>query len=123
MKYTKIETQKATEFLNNNIKVGDTLYTIETHVTKSGMSRSIRVFDKNKDDITFYVARILGETIDQNNGGIKVSGCGMDMGFEIVYRLGYALYPKGFKVNGIGRNGDTSGYDNDGGYALKQRWL
>jgi hypothetical protein len=30
-------------------------------------------------------------------------------------------HSQGYK--GIGRNGDTSGWDNDGGYALKQEWL
>ena len=55
--------------------------------------------------------------------GIKIGGCGMDMGFAIVYALGRKLFPEGFKVNGRGRNGDTSGWDNDGGYALKHRWL
>ena len=47
----------------------------------------------------------------------------MDMGFALVYELSRELYPKGFKVAGVGRNGDTSGHDKDGGYALKQRWL
>lgn len=44
----------------------------------------------------------------------------MDMTFEVVYELGHYLYPKGFKLSKgqYGRNGDTSGYDKDGGYAL-----
>ena len=45
------------------------------------------------------------------------------MGFEIVYNLGRKLFHDGFKVEGRGRNGDMSGHDNDGGYALKHRWL
>ena|ERR1035437_1828097 len=50
-------------------------------------------------------------------------GCGMDMGFHLVYNLGRTLFPEGFKVEGRGRNGDASGWDKDGGYALKQRWI
>ena len=64
--------------------------------------------------------------------GVPVSGCGMDMGFQIVYCLSSALYPDGFDC--IGKdclandhfNGDrdyTPHRHNDGGYALKQRWL
>ena len=68
------------------------------------------------------------------------------MGFEVVYNLGRQLFPKGFgtvsyggicpqtkeeaerlvatgKTSFCGRNGDKSGWDNDGGYALKHRWL
>lgn len=73
----------------------------------------------------------------------------MDMGFAVVYDLGRVMFPDGFGVAGKypngsdgrpttkemaakaveigatfrGRNGDPSGWDNDGGYALKQRWL
>ncbi len=54
---------------------------------------------------------------------LVVGGCGMDMGFHIVYNLGRVLFPDGFKVEGRGRNGDTSGWDKDGGYALNHRWL
>ena len=32
-----------------------------------------------------------------------------------------AMVAKGWKFHG--RNGDPSGWDDDGGYALKQRWL
>jgi hypothetical protein len=83
--------------------------------------------------------------------GLWVSGCGMDMCFNTVYNLGRVLFPDGFgvachcegttekvrpesreeataMVDGLkhkfrGRNGDTSGWDNDGGYALNKRDL
>lgn len=47
----------------------------------------------------------------------------MDMGFSVVYNLSSALFPDGFKTTGFGRNGDTSGWDKDGGYKLKQEWI
>jgi hypothetical protein len=73
----------------------------------------------------------------------------MDMGWELVYTLGCYLWPEGFGIKGklplgrtcrpatkekaalavskgaefYGRNGDTSGWDDDGGYALSHRWL
>ena len=77
-------------------------------------------------------------------GGLTFHGCGMNMGFSGVYNLGRALYPEGFGTIGEnakgkkvratshahakrlqalgyvfrGRNGDASGWDHDGGYAL-----
>lgn len=79
------------------------------------------------------------------HGGLVFGGCGMNMGFSGVYSLGRALYPNGFGTMGEhpetkkktratspkhaqalikkgyvfrGRNGDTTGWDNDGGYSL-----
>lgn len=85
------------------------------------------------------------------DAGIVIGGAGMDMGFSLVYDLSRYLFPDGFgepcskcgfrKADEIGsnvvygpgeckglhkyhgRNGDPSGWDNDGGYALNQRWL
>jgi hypothetical protein len=114
--------EEAIKYLRDELKPGDTINTILRHVSRSGMSRSISLFHGDQD-ITYFCALAMGDKIDQKNGGIKASGCGMDMGFSLVYNLGYCLFPKGFKVDGIGRNGDTSGWDNDGGYALKHRWL
>ena len=44
---TKKETEKrdAIEYLKKSINKGDTLFTIVTHVSKSGMSRNIKVLD------------------------------------------------------------------------------
>jgi hypothetical protein len=52
--------------------------------------------------------------------GITIGGCGMDMGFELVYQLGYALWPNGTPAPHGTRNGEP---DTNGGYALRQRWL
>ncbi len=101
--------------------VGARVATSVVHVARSGMSRSIKVFaviDGSIYDVSWRVARLLREPSDNNHGGVKVSGCGMDMTFAIVYSLGRTLYPEGFPVTGTGRNGDTSGRDSDGGYAL-----
>ena len=122
MEKTDEEKEKALETLRGMLKPGDTVNTILRHVSRSGMSRSISLL-KGDEDITFWAARAMGDKIDQNNGGIKIGGCGMDMGFALVYNLGYCLFPEGFKVEGTGRNGDKSGGDKDGGYALKHRWL
>lgn len=132
------------------LKPGDTIHTILRHVSKSGMMRHIDlcvICDNIPRCISHSAAVAMGYT-QSESGAIKVSGCGMDMGFHLVYNLGRTLFPKGFGMptapNGgdiprireeaaarvayglymvPGRNGDTSGWDNDGGYALNHRWL
>ena len=95
------------------------------------MSRSIKCFvasDGNIVDITWYVANALGTTRDRY-WGITRGGCGMDMGFDLIYSLSRTLYPNGFAC--IGEwcpSNDHSNRDyglahSDGGYALNQRWL
>ena len=106
-KMTKKEAEKrdAIEYLKKSINKGDTLYTIVTHVSKSGMSRNIKVLDI-KNEIPSYwncdISKILGYTL-KDDGTLKVKGCGMDMGFHVVYQLSKVLF--------------------DDGYAIKQRWI
>lgn len=144
--------------LRETLKPGDKLYTVLRSVSRSGMSRLIDVYrfdaDGGKHWLSGRIARACDFPIDQKSGAIKISGGGMDMGFEIVYQLGRKLFPDGFgtlgtfvdspepkvtmraatreeaiafsAIQGIdfrGRNGDTSGWDSDGGFALRQEWL
>ena len=53
-------------------------------------------------------------------GGAIIQGCGMDMGFSLVYELGAYLWPEGTDKPHGTRNGEP---DSDGGYALNHRWL
>lgn len=135
---------------------GDTVYTILRHVSRSGMQREISVVvNRNGEHLhpDYSVAKTLGMRQGKRDGVI-VGGCGMDMGFHLVYNLGATLWPDGFGEKCLtdgcefrpktkheaehcndglaagvtphrfrGRNGDTSGWDDDGGYALKHRWL
>jgi len=113
----------AIERLLELLKPGDTVYTILRHVARSGMSRSIQlkiVLDGDIVDITYYAARAMGDRIDAKHGGIRIGGCGMDMGFALVYALGRALWPQGTPEPHGTRNGEP---DHEGGYALKQRWI
>jgi hypothetical protein len=129
----EIEAKK--EEMREYLKPGTKVYTSLKHVSRSGMMRHISVFisqDEHIRDITRNVAKVLNEK-RADDGGIKVSGCGSDMGFELIYNLGYALYPKGFNCAGKKCNsndhfnGDRdyspSKVHKDGGYALKQEWL
>jgi hypothetical protein len=141
-----------------SIRPGDTIYTILRHVSPSGMTRWITPIIYQSGDPR-YLSYAISETglypFDRNRDALKVSGCGMDMGFDLVYNLGRILFPDGFGLPVVtptwdhmamqdqrpltkdiarkleaagcvfkrGRNGDTSGWDSDGGYALVQRWL
>ena len=148
----KKERMEAIEKLRKFINPGDTVFTKLNHVSKSGMMRVIDVFvikDNEPLRFSWSVADAIGATYDRKHEGVKVTGCGMDMGFAIVYDMGRVMFPDGFGIEGNypngskgrpttkemaakaieigatfrGRNGDSSGWDNDGGYALNHRWL
>lgn len=105
------------------LKPGDTVHTILRHVSSSGMSRRISVIANLPDgplDISGFVARLLDMRRNEKDGALVVGGCGMDMGFHVVYNLGHALWPQGTPEPHGKRNGQP---DSDGGYALKHRWL
>lgn len=116
-KYTKAETDKARAMLTNpenfGLVEGETIYTNLRHVSRSGMMRVISVHiirNGQPLDISRHVATLLGEGFDAKRWGVKVGGCGMDMGFHIVYNLGVALH--GIKSE-----------ERDGGYTYHHRWL
>ncbi len=124
---------------------GDTIHTILRHRSASGMSRSISpviVQDDKPVDISYWAARATGWKIDRDNGGLKLQGAGMDMGFHLVYELSSCLFPGGFRCAGNETEGSlgfrrcpsndhsnglreygSSIHHNDGGYALIQRWI
>ena len=129
-KYAR-EKGAAADELFKLLKPGDTVWTVCRHVTQSGMTRHLEVFIIRDDApywLTSKVADVTGFMLAKrrpHDRGLVIGGVGLDVGFEVVYRLGRALYPDGFKLtrNQVGRNGDQSGYDKDGGYAFRHRWL
>jgi hypothetical protein len=121
MKYSKSEVQEATNLLHKWLKPGDTVYTILRNVSRSGMSRRIDLYvciDGHMQYLSGAAAVVLGDP--RPTDGIKVSGCGMDMGFHLVSNLGYTLWPKGTDKPHGTRNGEP---DTSGGYALKHQWI
>ena len=82
--------------------------TILRHVSQSGMSRDISLFYKGAN-ITYYAALATGEPIKDKFGQrvIRVGGCGMDMGFHLVYNLSGVLY----------------GFNDRNAYHLSQEWM
>ena len=108
--------------LLKHIKPNTTVYTTVSNVSKSGMSRHIGVYIVTKDkkiwNISMMVAELCG--YGKRDGALQISGCGMDMGFAVVYSLGHKLWPNGTKKPHGTRNGEP---DSAGGYALKHSWL
>ena|SRR3990167_549965 len=147
------EKQEAIDYLRTILEPGDTVYTILRHVSRSGMMRvigAIQMTEDSPNDITPRAAKALGEPLDRDRWGVKVGGCGMDMGFHLVYNLSYTLFPTGHGCIGEHcpsndhNNGDRdytphsrgihpSGpgeidmgaehWHSDGGYALRHKWL
>ena len=93
-------------------KKDKTIYCILRHVSQSGMTRRISFYTTKKGQILhldYLISCILPYYPQiKDQAGLRVSGCGMDMGFAVVYDLGRALYKKNGK---------------DAGYTLNQKWL
>jgi hypothetical protein len=100
------------------VRPGAKVYTGVDHVSRSGMSRHISVYVVHKGeicDVTGWVGLVLGYRRSRD-GGLVVGGCGMDMGFHVVYSLGRTMFPKGGPIG-------KSARQTDGGYLLKQAWI
>jgi len=88
-----------------------TAWTILKWVSGSGMSRDMKVctnYEERVIDITWYVSRAssVGQLKERNGQRVvRVGGCGMDMGFHLVYSLSLSLY-------GL-----------EGGYKIRHEWL
>ena len=114
-KRSQFEEDKASaaEFLKKVFAAQDRpeIFTILRHVSSSGMTRDISLittYEGQIINITWYAAQVMktGRLVDSKGfNAIRVGGCGMDMGFHLVYSLCLALY-------GL-----------DGGYKVNQRWL
>jgi hypothetical protein len=137
-KVSKQERAEAIERLREWVKPGATVYCVLRHVSKSGMTRVIdlKVIDTTDEKrpvvhIGFNVAKALDMPYDREREGIKIGGCGMDMGFALVYDLSQQLYRDGFDCTGQNcPSNDHSGdrdysphRHSDPGYALRHQWL
>ena len=114
--------QQAKESLLRTIKPDDTIHTVLRSASRSGLKRSISLFivKDNKLLCLDHDASVILERSRDKDQGIIVNGCGMDMGFDLVYNLGCALWPAGTPNPHGTRNYEP---DSSGGYALKQQWL
>lgn len=169
----RAERDEAIAQLREWIKPGDTVYTILDNVSRSGMSRAIRVLVPlvagngvesvppggkptdyiRKDSIhvefrhpNYAVGKALGLRHWKRDGreqdALVVGGCGMDMGFHLVYELSHVLYgghrdgsggyaclgkgcPSNYHVNHRVSQDGPERFDlvHTDGYALRHRWL
>jgi hypothetical protein len=122
MTYTATAKAEAKEYLQKLLSSGDVfardgkpvIYTGLESVSRSGMSRVINVYVCTKsggiERISYWAARLLGVIQNHDNCGLKVSGCGMDMGYHIVNSLSMALYC-------------PDKYTHDGAYQLLHEWI
>ena len=97
-----------------NIQRGDKIYTVLRHVGRNRMNRSISLIkigeDRNIINLDYWASQLLDRKIDQDNGGLKIGGAGMDMGFALVYELSMALFC-------------PDKYDHDAAYSLSHHWI
>ena len=107
------------KFLLKFLKEGSMVYTAIRKINKQGTVRHMSVYiaiisDYKKEpailDITRSVSILIGTKL--KNDYLVVGGCGMDMGFSIVYSLSSILF------EGINTKKDT-----DKGYILNQAWI
>ena len=88
------------------LKKGTKVYCKLNHVSQSGMTRAISFYvlvDGVLSKLDYSIGKLLCYKFNNKHGGLTVRGCGMDMGFDVVYNLSYKLF-------------------NDG-YSLKHEWL
>ena len=133
-KQAKQEQAEVIRELKELLKPGDTVYTILNHVSRSGMSRSISAYimqDNKPRKIDYQVSKAIKYPVDRSNGGVKITGCGMDMGFALIDSLSWALYPE---YQCPGENCQASDHFNaphppkdktmkHKGYAFKHQWM
>lgn len=127
--------EQARDDLRKIVPPGSTVTCILRHVSRSGMFRVIAlcVCDNGEPrDISYLAGLATGTAHDRDRSGLRMSGCGMDMGFAAVYDLSRALYRDSFECIGdkcpsndhVNGDRDRAPHKhNDGGYALRHRWL
>jgi hypothetical protein len=93
------EQEDAREKLRELLPPGSTVYTVLRHVSRSGMMRAIDAYviqDSDPRWISRLAARATGDKFSEKYDAVEMGGCGMDMGFALVYGLSRTLYPQGF---------------------------
>ena len=76
------------------------VYCVLKKVSSNGMNRQISFFtikDNEHINLNSYIVKLLGYNGDYN--AVKVGGCGMDMGFSVVYNLSSKVF-KGVEKEG-----------------------
>lgn len=101
------------------VKANYKAYTILRSVSKSGMFRRISVLlfiDNEPFFVDYLISRLGHYKRDTKNEGLRVSGCGMDMGFDVVYNTSRAVF-----IDEV--ENEKLIHRKDGGYVVSHRWL
>lgn len=101
MKVSKADKDHSLEMLNKFLNKNQTVYCVLRHVSRSGVRREIALFvihENRMQVISGWVSDVLEMPINRDNLGIKIDGCGMDMGFHVVYNLASVLYGNGYQL-------------------------
>jgi len=132
---------EAKNSLKEILRPGDSISVHLNSVSSSGMTRHLTFLIARIDgngipfiwNITRLVAKATGLRYNDKKEDLVVGGCGMDMGFAVVYDLGRAMFPDGVPCAGRDchsndhANGDrdytTSKIHKDGGYAFRKIWI
>lgn len=138
------ESEKARQRLLAFLRPGQTVYTVLRSVSRSGMQRTLDAYaivaGENGTPEKVYLSGYIAKAADlrrNDHGALVVGGCGMDVGFEVVYNLGRAVFPNGVPCTGESgpercrSNDHTNGDRNytkgrvhrDGGYAFRHEWI
>jgi hypothetical protein len=143
MRTTKTERDDARRRLLEILDPGDTVTTVLRHVSASGMSRRIDLYAIKCDHgrpyklwLSRLAAIAAGWTFDEAHECVRVSGCGMDMGYHLVSNLSSTLWPYGTTVRCSGPGCPSNAHNNKpypkpdrrkmhpaNGYQLRHEWL
>lgn len=120
---TQFEKGLKERIIKGNLKV----YCILRHVSRSGMSRNIdfyTIIDNEIYYLTYWIGVVLDYPISNKSGlsdnGLVVGGCGMDMGFSVVYNLSRKLFKDDDEFKEVQKE---TGYTKDAGYKIKYQWI
>lgn len=128
-RYTKAEQEEAKATLREFLPQGATVNLVLQKVARSGMSRVIKCLAVNENnqpfDVSWYVGRALEMTVtDDYLSGVRIGGCGMDMGLALVDNLSYALYGKPINQRQANtRHNDADSAEYDLAHGLRYKWL
>lgn len=118
--YVAAQKERALEQLRKLCPVGSTVYTVLKKVSASGMLRHIALIVIDKGEPR-NISGLVSNALDYrwtDGDALVVGGCGMDMGFSVVYNLAAAIW-RDAPAEQDRRPGDSR----SPGYNLNQKWL
>lgn len=121
MKYSKEDTQEAHLTLAQHLRPQykettprpdgrfpmQTVYMLVRNVARSGMSRVISTFVVDRDGDLLCLDRAIAIVTERpmgKDGGVRIGGCGMDMGFALLDHAVHVVFGRGVSANEFRRD-------------------